>query len=139
MLATLGALVLAGCGAKEEQMTPDEARDSLTTISHDTAELLDIDGWKESGAPSVGSCSGGLNWAYIYGAPIPDSAPLEDAQTVADYWKGLGMTVRINTEHDPVVFATGGPLQGIRFSTGPGSYYFSGTSLCVPGDADDWR
>lgn len=31
------------------------------------------------------------------------------------------MTVRINTEHDPVVFATGGPLQGISFSTGLGS------------------
>ena len=49
------------------------------------------------------------------------------------------MTVRINTEHDPVVFATGGPLQGLAFSTGPGLYGIGGTSACVPGDADEIR
>lgn len=120
-------------------MTPPEARDSLTTITHETAELLGVDGWEESGAPSVASCGDGVKWAYSYAAPIPDAAHLENAQKVADYWEKLGMTVRINTEFDPVVFATGGPLQGISFSTGPGTYSIDGTSLCVPGDVNDWR
>lgn len=120
-------------------MTPEQARDALTTVTHDSADLLKIDGWTESGVPSAGGCAGGLNWEYIYGAPAPDGGPLDDAQTVADYWKSLGMTVMVNTEHDPVVFATGGSLRGISFSTGPGDYHFSGTSLCVAGDPDDYR
>lgn len=134
-----GVVIFTGCGSQEEQMTPDQARDALTSVTHDSADLLKIDGWTESGVPSAGSCADDLNWEYIYGAPAPDGAPLDDAQTVADYWKSLGMTVRVNTEHDPVVFANGGSLRGISFSTGPGNYHFSGTTLCVPGDPDDYR
>lgn len=134
-----GVVIFTGCGSQEEQVTPDQVRDALTSVTHDSADLLKIDGWTESGVPSAGSCADGLNWEYIYGAPAPDGAPLDDAQTVADYWKSLGMTVRVNTEHDPVVFANGGSLRGISFSTGPGNYHFSGTTLCVPGDPDDYR
>ena len=132
-------LMIAGCGAKEEQMSPDEAREALTTITHDTADLLAVDGWAENGAPLVSECSSGVKWAYFYGAPLPDSDRAADAKTVAEYWKSLGIEVRTNTEHDPVVFGTGGPIQSISFSTGPSVYDISGTSLCVPGDADDYR
>lgn len=139
--ATLVVLLGSACGPEEERMTPEEARDSLTTIAHDTAELLGISGWAEMSAPRAKSCDSGagVKWSYLYGAPIPDADRLADVQKVADYWASLGMEVRTNAEHDPVVFGAGGPVQSISFSTGPSVYDVSGTSLCVPGDANDWR
>lgn len=139
--ATVLAMALVGCGSTEEKMKPDEARDSLTTIAHDTAALLDVEGWAENGAPLANTCDSGsgVKWAYFYAAPRPDADPAADAKTVADYWESLGLDVRTNTEHDPVVFGTGGPVRSISFSTGPSVYDVSGTSLCVPGDADEWR
>ncbi len=119
-------------------MTPHEARDQLVNTIHDTAALMDVKGWNEDGAPSVGSCDdgAGVNWGYGYGAPQQDRDLLADAEVVADYWTSLGMSVRTNTDHEPAVFATGGPVQGLRLATGPGDYYIVGTSLCVPGDAN---
>lgn len=116
-------------------MTPDEARDALVRITEDTAALLGNDGWKSSSEPSVGPCEyDEVDWSYRQSSPIPDADHLTNAQTVAEYWEGLGMTVRIDQTPDPVVYATGGDLHGISFSTGPGTYQIAGTSLCVPGD-----
>lgn len=110
----------------------------LTSIIHDTAELLGTDGWDDDGDPGVQSCDGGngVKWSYGYSALPGDVDPLADAEKVAAHWETLGMSVRVNTEHDPVVFATGGSLQGVSFSTGPGKYAIGGTSACVPGDAN---
>lgn len=47
------------------------------------------------------------------------------------------MTVRVDTSSEPVVFAEGGSVEGLSFSTGPGEYYITGSSLCVPGHADE--
>ncbi|MCW2164936.1 hypothetical protein B0I12_002071 [Microbacterium hydrothermale] len=49
------------------------------------------------------------------------------------------MDVRVVESPSYVVYATGGPVEGLSFSTSPGDYYISGTSLCVPGDADEIR
>ena len=138
--ATLAAavVILTGCGPQEADVTPDEARETLTSIIHETAEVLGTGGWEDAGDPGVTSCDGGdgVKWNYLYKAPRGDVDLMADAEKVADYWESLGMSVRINTEHDPVVFATGGPLQGVRFSTGPAMYGIAGTSACVPGDAN---
>jgi len=119
-------------------VTPDEARETLTSIVHETAELLGTDGWAEASAPGVESCDNGngVKWSYRYSAPRGDGDPLADTEMVAAQWETLGMTVRVNTEHEPVVFATGGPLQGVSFDTGPAMYSVAGTSACVPGDAN---
>jgi len=131
-------VTLTGCGPQEADVTPDEARETLTSIIHDTAELLGTPGWEEASTPGVESCDNGdgVKWSYRYSTPPGDVDPLADAETVAAHWESLGMSVRINTEHSPVVFATGGPLQGLSFSTGPGNYSIAGTSACVPGDAN---
>ncbi len=122
-------------------MTPDEARETLTSIIHDTAELLGAPGWEEASAPGVQTCDNGngIKWNYLYTAPRGDVDPMADAEKIAAHWETLGMTVRVNTEHDPVVFATGGPLQGLSFETGPTKYGIGGTSACVPGNADQIR
>ncbi len=119
-------------------MTPDEARETLTSIIHDTAEILGTPGWEEAGAPGVESCDSGngVKWSYRYSAPRGDVDLMADAEKVAEHWETLGMTVRINTQHDPRVFATGGPLQGLSFAAVPESYSIAGTSACVPGDAN---
>lgn len=124
-------------------MAPEDARDVLVSIIQDTAAKLSVSGWNEDGAPGIQSCdasrAGGVKFGYGYGAPQPDGDHLADAETVADYWGSLGMTVRIDTTSEPVVFGEGGQVQGLRFSTAPGDYYIAGTSLCVPGNADELR
>ena len=138
--AALAAVVVAltGCGPQEADVTPDEARETLTSIIHDTAQRLGTPGWEEASVPDVEGCDNGngVKWSYLYTAPRGDVDPLADAEKIAAHWKSLGMTVRVNTEHDPVVFATGGPLQGVSFDTGPAMYSIGGTSACVPGDAN---
>ena len=119
-------------------MTPEQVRDSLIKIAEDTAALLDIDGWKDEASLAQG-CSAGVEFGYTYAAPPADSVRLAEARKVAEYWRSLGMETRVNSENDPVVFGSGGPIQSISFSTGPGMYDVSGTSLCVPGDPDDYR
>lgn len=120
-------------------MTPHQVRDTLVSTIVDTAALLDVEGWAEDSAPGVKSCDAGgadgAKYSYGYGAPQPPGDHVKDVQTVAEHWKSLGMTVKVVTDPDPAVFAAGGPIQNISFSTNPGNYYISGTSLCAPGDA----
>ena len=91
------ALALTGCGAKESQMTPERARDSLIKIAEDTAALLDIDGWKDEVSLAQG-CSAGVEFGYTYAAPPADSVCLAEARKVAEYWRSLGMETRVNSE-----------------------------------------
>ncbi len=137
VLAVTGGLLTA-C-QPGETMTPHEARDQLVTTIEDTGALLDVPGWKRDFSPRIQECDGGngVKYGYSYSSPPPDGDHLADANTVADYWDSLGMTVRIDTSSDPVVFATGGPVTGLSFGTGPGLYYIAGSSLCVPGNAND--
>lgn len=122
-------------------MSPEEARESLTTIVVQTAALLDLEGWVDNGAPFAESCESGngVKWSYFYGAPVVDADVKAMTDTVTDHWRSLDMDVRTVTDPVPSVFATGGPLQGLAFTTGPSNYTISGTSLCAPGNADDYR
>lgn len=141
-VALIGAaLMTAACGTTmEAAMTPDEARDALVTTIENTASKLDVGGWNRDRSPEPGNCGerrGELvNFMYGYGAPSPGADFSADVQIVADYWRSLGMDVRVVDAPVYTVYGTGGPVEGLSFSTAPGDYYISGTSLCVEGDAD---
>ena len=112
-------------------MTPEQVRDSLIKIAEDTAALLDIDGWKDEVSLAQG-CSAGVEFGYTYAAPPADSVRLAEARKVAEYWRSLGMETRVNSENDPVVFGSGGPIQSISFSTGPGRTTFLAPPFACP-------
>lgn len=120
-------------------MTPDEARDALVATIENTASKVNVGGWNHDRSPEPGDCGERrgerVDFMYGYGAPSPGTGFEADAQTVADFWRSLGMQVRIVDDPVYTVYATGGPIEGLSFSTAPGDYYISGTSLCVEGDA----
>lgn len=124
-------------------MSPGEARDALVSTVEDSAAQIGVAGWSRSHAPEVGDCgsrSGDrANYSYTYGAAAPDSDRKADARKVADYWRSLGMQVRLVESPYYVVYGSGGPVEGLTFSTGPGNYFIAGESLCVPGDAAELR
>lgn len=139
-LVLISPITLAGCAqSKEDSMTPAEARDALVSTIEDSAAQLNVAGWHRDHAPEVGDCGNQqgqrVNYSYGYGAPAPDSDRGADAKVIADYWRSLGMQVRVVDTPLYVVYASGGTVAGLSFSTAPGDYYIAGTSLCVPGDA----
>lgn len=145
LAATVAVLALVGltaCSPKEPEMTPNDARDALISTTQETADLLDVDGWTAEGTPLAEGCGSdeqNVKWSYFYGAPLPDGDLNSMVSTVAEHWRSLGMEVRTQTTPVPAVFATGGSLQGLAFTAGPSNLTISGTSLCVPGDPDDYR
>lgn len=144
ILLIVSLLVVSACGvSKEAEMSPHEARDALVSTVEKSAAQLDVEGWSRSHAPEVGDCASRsgerANYSFTYGAPAPDGDPEADARKVADYWRSLGMEVRLVESPDYVVYGSGGPVEGLTFSTGPGNYFIAGESLCVPGDADEIR
>jgi hypothetical protein len=124
-------------------MSPEQARDTLVSTVEETSTVLDVSGWARTGAPEVGNCGDRpgerANYNYGYSAPPQSRDFAADAQKVAEHWKSLGMEVRVVDSPSVVVYATGGLVEGLSFSTGPGNYYIVGTSLCVPGDASELR
>ncbi len=140
----IAAISASGCAAGQaSSLSPDQARGALVSTVENTSKILDVDGWTWDGAPEVGNCgqrSGErVNYTYGYGAPPPDGDRAADAKKVANHWRSLGMDVRTVEKPMVVVYATGGPVEGLSFSTGPGDYHIAGTSLCVPGDAAEIR
>ena len=122
-------------------MTPEEARDTLIATIRDTAALIDGPDWAETSEPAAQECAvggaRGTKYGHDVAAPRPDRDRLADVEKVAEYWKSLGMDVRIDIPSGPVVFGAGGPVQNIEFSTDPGNYLIGGTSLCGLGDPDE--
>lgn len=133
------ALSLTACGSNAgDEMTPKESREAFLTLVKDTATVVAPDGWAEIGPPGWSSCSAdgaeGASTDWAYGRePLTDHAA--NAQKVADYWESLGMQVRIVSEPNYSVYATGGATDAIAFHTAPGLYGISGSARCVPGDA----
>lgn len=140
-----GLLVsVSGCAATEEsKMSPAEARAALVSTVEESAAQLDVAGWARSHAPEVGNCGSRpgerANFSFVYGAPAPVDDHEGDARRIAEYWRSLGMVVRLVESPEYVVYGSGGPVEGLSFSTGPGNYYIAGESLCVPGDVDEIR
>ena len=140
----IAGISASGCATGQAaSLSPDQARDALVSTVENTSKILDVEGWTWDGAPEVGNCGQRrgerANYTYGYGAPAPDSDREADANIVADYWTSLGMQVRVVDTPLYVVYASGGPVSGLSFSTAPGDYYIAGTSLCVPGDGADIR
>ncbi len=142
--AVLVGSILSCCEVTPtSSLSPADARDGLVKTIEDSAAKLDARRWSRDHAPEVGDCDGQqgerANYTYGYGAPAPDGDRGADAKIIADYWTSLGMQVRVVDTPMYVVYASGGPVEGLSFSTAPGDYYIAGTSLCVPGDAAELR
>lgn len=99
------------------------ARDDLVNLVTRTAALVAPEGWSDLGKPSWGSCSAGggdgvrASWFYTR-EPLPEHA--SNAESVADYWTSLGMSVRVVSEPAVSVYAEGGGAASIAFHTEPG-------------------
>lgn len=143
MVANLTLVVSACATTEEDEMSPGEARDALIGTVRESAARLSLDGWTSSHAPEVGDCGARsgerVNYSFTFGVPAPDRDHEGAARAMADHWRSLGMQVRLVESPSYVVYGSGGPVEGLTFSTGPGNYYIAGTSLCVPGDADEIR
>lgn len=110
----VASLQLTSCVAASQAATDVKAaRDSLVATVENSAAQLDVAGWSQSHAPEVGDCgsTGGerANYSFTYGAPAPSSDRAADARKVADYWRSLGMQVRLVESPDFVVYGSGGP------------------------------
>ncbi|MDU0347149.1 hypothetical protein RWH44_15725 [Microbacterium sp. KSW2-29] len=142
--AMLGlTLALASC-ASPADVSPQSAREKLTSTIEESAAILGELDWAEVAPADGGHCGDQpgerVDYNYWYNAPPQPQRDHEaDARKMADHWTALGMDVRIVESPSHVVYATGGPVAGLSFSTAPGNYYIAGTSLCVPGDADEIR
>jgi hypothetical protein len=124
-------------------MTPEESRDQMVAAVEKTAALFSPTGWAPMSEPYSQACEvegggQGVTFNYLVSSS-PHTEHLVNARTVADLWESLGMTVRLVETPTISVYAEGGPAAGMSFSTEPGDYGIGGTSLCVPGNADDFR
>lgn len=143
-IAFLGlSLALASC-ASSADMSPQLAREKLTTTIEESAAILGGVEWAEVAPADGGNCGDqpGQRVSYNYwysAAPQTERDHAADSQKMAEHWRALGMHVSVVESPSYVVYATGGPVEGLSFSTSPGNYYITGTSLCVPGDADALR
>jgi hypothetical protein len=141
------AVTFASCSLQtglEDEMTPEESRDQMVAVVDETAALFHITDWSAMSEPYSQSCElegggEGVTFNYLIAAPAPGTDHLVDARAVADHWEGLGMSVRVVESPTITVYAEGGPAARMSFSTEPGDYGIGGTSLCVPGNADDFR
>lgn len=137
-LLLMGALTLAGCDSGEgTTLTATQERDQLLKVVDETAAQLPGHIWNPVGAsPVAAPCGSDGNAQTSHTvASQPGTDQLADAKTIRDYWRSLGMEVRLVETPIPVVYATGGPVQRMSFGTGPALYDISGTSLCAVGDA----
>ncbi|NYG07974.1 hypothetical protein BJ986_002461 [Phycicoccus badiiscoriae] len=138
ILAAAAVAALSACSPKEPTMTPHESRDQTIRVVHETQKLLSAGPWRVDLGAYPEECtlsdgSTGVSYADAESAE-PTADHIGDANRIADYWKTLGMSVRVVTQN-PTAYATGGPLKGASFSTSPGLYSIEASSTCVPGNA----
>lgn len=138
LLACILPIGLTACdGSDAKQQSSEEVEEQLVVTMVHTGERLPTREWQpQSGRPAPGPCGEKgkalFSWSLI---AEPDESHLIDAETVRDYWKSLGMDVRLVKDPVPTVYARGGGFRSMSFSTAPGLYHLSGTSLCFPGDS----
>lgn len=138
LLSSVLAFGLAACSSADaEPQSSEEVEEQLVMTMVHTGERLPTREWQpQSGRPAPGPCGEKgkalFSWSLI---AEPDESHLIDAETVRDYWKSLGMDVRLVKDPVPTVYARGGGFRSMSFSTAPGLYHLSGTSLCFAGDS----
>lgn len=137
-------LTCASCAKEEKTMTPREGRDQVVDfVKNTTAQTAARGWWPRNGVAEAGTCSleeGQQSASYDYDLASPRGTdPTGDAQLVADYWKTLGMSVRIvNPSTSPTVFAEGGPVLRAMFETDASDdlYRVGAVAPCALGEAD---
>ena len=148
LVAAIAVLMVVGvtsvsCAKEETEMTPREGRDQVVDFVKTTTGLTNTSGWWPRNGVSVaaectfGEGQNGANYDYYLAAPRASDHPGK-ARSVADYWKSLGMNVRIvGPAASPAVFGEGGPVLRAMFETdGPDDLYLMvGVAPCAPGDA----
>jgi hypothetical protein len=148
LVAAIAVLMATGltsvsCANEDPTMTPREGRDQVVEfVKATTAQTTAKGWWPRNGVAAPGACSldkghEGANYDYYLAAPRgTDHAG--KARLVADYWKTLGMNVRIvGPTESPAVLGEGGPVLRAMFETdGPDNLYLMvGVAPCAPGDA----
>ncbi|AGW42723.1 hypothetical protein O159_28490 [Leifsonia xyli subsp. cynodontis DSM 46306] len=131
----------AGKGEEKNTMTPREGRDAVVDLVISTTKQLAVTGWWPRNGPvwadecSLGGGVLGASYSYDHWAPR-GTDHTGDARKVADYWKSLGMTVRILDQGGPVVYGSGGPVLRADFDThaADNSYRVGALAPCSPGD-----
>lgn len=133
--------------APGETISVREGRDRVVELVFDTAEQLDVTGWRpRNGAAGAQECTpesslglGDATSSYSYDRWAPRGTDhIGDAARIAEYWESLGMSVRtVNSTTHPTVFAEGGPVLRAEFDTyaSDESYSISAIAPCSPGDA----
>lgn len=142
-VAVFITLVLTSCSAKENVMTPEQAREQTLEILQATIAASGASDWvlDRDDVPLPQQCEidGKEGVAFNHGgyAVTEGSDPAADARRVADYWTSVGIDARVVSDPVPRVFGGGGPVDAISFSTSPG-YTISVGGTCVPGNAFDY-
>lgn len=141
---------------KEYTMTPREGRATIVEFVQNTSRQLDLEGWwprNGAAAPSHCSLSGDTKGAaYSFDLWVP-RGPEENtdadrpaqrehyANLVADYWRSLGMKVKIlsTAARYPTVYGSGGPVLRADFVTGAtdNSYSIGTIAPCSPGNSHE--
>ncbi|MHC2184671.1 hypothetical protein ACVLV4_000295 [Rathayibacter agropyri] len=136
-------VLLVSCST-EREMSPEDNRRGVVEFIRDSAAVVPAEGWStREGSPradvcGLGSGSKGAQFAYTYWA-FPNADLNGDAQRVAEYWRSLGMSVRVTDSTPwPTVYGEGGPVLRASFATSSAwgdRYSMDAVSWCRPGDS----
>ncbi|WP_153038831.1 hypothetical protein, partial [Rathayibacter tanaceti] len=140
--AMLAVLLLSACGGSAP-VSPEENRSGVVEFVKESAAVVPGEGWSTNeGTPPADRC--GLGWGrrgarFAYNYWARPGVDLEgDAQRVAEYWRSLGMSVRVTDSTPwPTVYGEGGPVQRASFATSSAwadRYSIGAVSWCEPGD-----
>lgn len=143
MLLT-GTFLITGCTGGND-VTPDEARESIAAFADETAAAVGGE-WTVRSGPSVRSCTDGgrSGVGYVYIIDRLDTAdPSADTATVDEHWQSQGLTTEpYETGGEspiPGVRAVGAPTTRIDFYADPREYTITAVSECAKGNAEELR
>ncbi|QWL31839.1 hypothetical protein [Rathayibacter toxicus] len=136
-----GVVSCAGSGGGGG-MPPEESRRQVVDFVRDSAKRVPVEGWgprmgtAHADVCSLGGGEKGADYSYDYWAPRGTDFE-GDARRVAEYWRSLGMSVRVtNTTPYPTVYGEGGPVLRASFVTAAADdmYNLGAVMPCIPGD-----
>ncbi|MHC2184669.1 hypothetical protein ACVLV4_000293 [Rathayibacter agropyri] len=143
IVVTVAAVLMSSC-SEGASVPPEDNRRGVVEFVRDSAAAVPAEGWStREGAPRADVCglgwgSKGAQFAYTYWA-FPNSDFHGDAQRVAEYWRSLGMSVRVTDSTPwPTVYGEGGPVLRASFATSSAwdnRYRLGAVSRCEPGDS----
>lgn len=145
IVVTVAAVLMSSC-SEGASVAPEDNRRGVVEFVRASAAAVPAEGWStREGAPRASVCEldwgqKGARFVYNYWA-FPNSDFSGDAQRVAEYWRSLGMSVRVTDSTPwPTVYGEGGPVLRASFDTSSswdGRYSLGAVSRCEPGDSDE--